>query len=146
MVSRRGFLVGGTAAASLLAVPACANAPAQSLRPALRPSGGRAATVPAVDAMVSKAKLGGKVVFAVADAETGDLLEGRDPQRGLPPASVVKALTAIYALNTLGPAHRFETRLIATGPIQNGVLSGDLVLAGGGDPLLDTNGLAEMAA
>jgi D-alanyl-D-alanine carboxypeptidase/D-alanyl-D-alanine-endopeptidase (penicillin-binding protein 4) len=146
MVSRRGFLVGGAAAASLLAVPACANAPAQSLRPALRPSGGRAATVPAVDAMVSKAQLGGKVVFAVADAETGALLEGRDPQRGLPPASVVKALTAIYALNTLGPAHRFETRLIATGPIQNGILSGDLVLAGGGDPLLDTNGLAEMAA
>ena len=146
MVSRRGFLAGGAAAVTLLAVPACANAPSQSLRPALRPAGGRAATVPAVDAMVSKAQLGGKVVFAVADAETGELMEVRDPQRGLPPASVVKALTAVYALDTLGPGHRFETRLIATGPIQNGILSGDLVLAGGGDPLLDTNALAEMAA
>lgn len=138
--------MGGAAAATLLAVPACANAPAQSLRPALRPAGGRAASLPAVDAIVNKAQLGGKVVFAVADAETGALLEVREPQRGLPPASVVKALTAIYALDTLGAGHRFETRLIATGPLENGILNGDLVLAGGGDPLLDTNGLSEMAA
>lgn len=146
MISRRGFLAGSAAVATLMGVPACANAPAQSLRPVLRPAGGRAATAPAVDALVSKAQLGGNVVFAVADAETGQLLEVREPLRGLPPASVVKALTAIYALDTLGPAHRFETRLIATGPVQNGILSGDLVLAGGGDPMLDTNALADMAA
>lgn len=146
MFSRRGFLAASAAAGTLLAVPACANAPAQSLRPALRPAGGRAASVPAVDALVSKAQLGGRVAFAVADAQTGALLEVRDPQRGLPPASVVKALTAVYALDSLGVQHRFDTRLIATGPVQNGVLSGDLVLAGGGDPLLDTDGLAEMAA
>jgi D-alanyl-D-alanine carboxypeptidase/D-alanyl-D-alanine-endopeptidase (penicillin-binding protein 4) len=146
MISRRGFLAGSAAATSLLAVPACANAPTQSLRPALRPAGGRAASVPAVEALVSQANLGGEVVFACADAQTGELLEVRQPQRGLPPASVVKALTAIYALDTLGPSHRFETRLIATGPVQNGILGGDLVLAGGGDPLLDTNALADMAA
>ncbi len=145
-VSRRGFLAGSVAALALTGLPACANAPSQSLRPALRPAGGLAATVPAADALVSKAQLGGEVVYALADADTGQMLEARQPQRGLPPASVVKALTAIYALDALGPSHRFETRLIATGPVQNGILSGDLVLAGGGDPMLDTNALAEMAA
>jgi serine-type D-Ala-D-Ala carboxypeptidase/endopeptidase (penicillin-binding protein 4) len=150
MISRRGFLAASAAAVTMLAVPACANAPERSLRPVPRPAGGavaaRSAAAPAAEALVSKAKLGGEVVFAVADAETGQMLEGRAPERGLPPASVVKALTAIYALDTLGPAHRFETRLIATGPVQNGILSGDLVLAGGGDPMLDTNALADMAA
>ena len=146
VVSRRGFLAGSVATLALTGLPACANAPAQSLRPVLRPAGGLAATVPGAEALVSKAQLGGEVVYALADAETGAMLEARQPQRGLPPASVVKALTAIYALDALGPAHRFETRLLATGPVQNGTLAGDLVLAGGGDPMLDTNGLADMAA
>lgn len=146
IISRRAFLTGSTAALGLVALPACANAPSQSLRPVVRPAGGRAATVPAVEALIAKARVGGEVGFAVADADTGTLLEVREPQRGLPPASVVKALTAAYALEHLGAAHRFETHLVATGPIQNGILTGDLVLAGGGDPTLDTNGLAEMAA
>ncbi|MFU8862515.1 MAG: D-alanyl-D-alanine carboxypeptidase/D-alanyl-D-alanine-endopeptidase [Rhodobacterales bacterium] len=146
IISRRAFLTGSAAALGLVALPACANAPEQSLRPVVRPAGGRAATVPAVEALIAKARVGGEVGFAVADASTGTLLEVREPQRGLPPASVVKALTAAYALEHLGSAHRFQTHLVATGPIQNGILSGDLVLAGGGDPTLDTNGLADMAA
>ncbi len=145
-LSRRGFLTGSAATLTLFAVPACANAPATSKRPVLRPAGGAAGTAPAVEGLIAKANLGGDVAFAVADAQTGALLEVREPQRGLPPASVVKALTAAYALDTLGPAHRFETWLIATAPLQNGILTGDLVLAGGGDPTLDTNALADMAA
>lgn len=146
VVSRRNFLTGSAALLGLTAVPACANAPSTSKRPVLRPVAGVAGTAPAVEGLITKAQLGGEVVFAVADAQTGTLLEVREPQRGLPPASVVKALTAAYALDTLGTAHRFETWLIATGPLQNGVLEGDLVLAGGGDPSLDTNALADMAS
>ncbi|MEO0821640.1 MAG: D-alanyl-D-alanine carboxypeptidase, partial [Pseudomonadota bacterium] len=54
--------------------------------------------------------------------------------------------TAAYALEHLGPSYRFETRLSATGPVEAGVLRGDLVLAGGGDPELDTDALAPLAA
>ena len=35
----------------------------------------------------------------------------------VPPASVNKAVTALYALESLGGGHRFATRLIATGPV-----------------------------
>ncbi|MGH1399595.1 MAG: D-alanyl-D-alanine carboxypeptidase, partial [Alphaproteobacteria bacterium] len=67
------------------------------------------------------------------------------PNKGLPPASVTKSVTALYALQHLGSAYRHVTRLIATGGIANGVLKGDLILAGGGDPHLDTDGLVELA-
>ncbi len=95
--------------------------------------------------LVAKAGLSGMTVFAVADVKSGEVLESMDGQTGLPPASVAKALTAMYAIETLGFQHRFVTRLVGTGSLQNGVLSGDLILVGGGDPTLDTNALADMA-
>ena len=148
-LSRRAFL--GTAL-SALAVPAWAGAPSVSLRPKARPGdfarsvATRGPTAPSTKALIAEAKLSGNVGFAVSDAKTGLILEEGDAALGLPPASVTKAVTALYGLNTLGPDHRFQTRLVATGPISGGILRGDLVLAGGGDPTLDTNALAEMAA
>lgn len=123
-----------------------AGAPTASLRPVARPAGGATRQPPASAALIERAKLSGQVGFAVAEAGTGRVLEAHDGQTGLPPASVTKALTALYALDTLGPDYRFTTRLIATGVLDNGVLRGDLILAGGGDPTLDTQALAGLAA
>jgi D-alanyl-D-alanine carboxypeptidase/D-alanyl-D-alanine-endopeptidase (penicillin-binding protein 4) len=53
----------------------------------------------------------------------------------LPAASVTKVATSLASLQTWDPDHQFETLISATGPIQNGVLQGDLVVQGGGDPL-----------
>jgi len=52
------------------------------------------------------------------------------------PASVIKLLTTYAALDALGPAYQWQTEAWATGPVENGVLSGDLVLRGTGDPSL----------
>jgi D-alanyl-D-alanine carboxypeptidase/D-alanyl-D-alanine-endopeptidase (penicillin-binding protein 4) len=52
----------------------------------------------------------------------------------LPAASVTKVATSLAALQTFGPDHQFITQIGATGPIQNGVLQGDLVIQGGEDP------------
>jgi D-alanyl-D-alanine carboxypeptidase/D-alanyl-D-alanine-endopeptidase (penicillin-binding protein 4) len=54
------------------------------------------------------------------------------------PASTMKVLTTFAALDMLGPAYTGVTRAYARGPIHNGVLEGDLVLVGGGDPFLTT--------
>lgn len=95
--------------------------------------------------LVQRAKLGGEVGFAVADARSGEILEARLGTTAMPPASTLKAVTAIYGLDRLGPTHRFKTQLLATGPIRNGKLEGHLVLVGGGDPTLDTDRLADLA-
>ncbi|MEC4814142.1 MAG: D-alanyl-D-alanine carboxypeptidase [Scytonema sp. PMC 1069.18] len=53
----------------------------------------------------------------------------------LPAASLTKIATSLVALKTLGSNHQFQTLVSATGPVQNGVLKGDLVITGGDDPL-----------
>ena len=143
-LTRRDFL--GSGLALLVAGPAAAGAPTASWRPVLRGEDLYKQTVPGAEALVAKAKLPGKVSFAVADAFSGEFLEGAEEEVAAPPASVAKALTALYALDALGPAHRFETRILATGGVVNGEVQGDLILAGGGDPTLDTDGLAQLAA
>lgn len=52
------------------------------------------------------------------------------------PASLIKLLTTLAALETLGPAHVWRTEALAATPIENGVLHGDLYLRGSGDPKL----------
>src|SRR5262245_23524372 len=54
------------------------------------------------------------------------------------PASTMKVLTTYAALELLGPAYTWSTRAYATGPVRNGVLEGDRVLVGGGDPYMPT--------
>src|SRR6056297_3938483 len=141
--TRRLFL---GAALSGMAGAALGGAPAISLRPVARPGGGAARLAPSAEALVAEAQLSGRVGYAVADAASGQVLEEGDGATGLPPASVTKAVTALYALDALGPGYRFETRLFATGVLEGGVLKGDLILAGGGDPTLDTDALAALAA
>ena len=52
------------------------------------------------------------------------------------PASTIKLLTTLAALEELGPAYVWETAVHVTGPVRDGRLEGDLVLVGGGDPFL----------
>ncbi|WP_299551412.1 D-alanyl-D-alanine carboxypeptidase/D-alanyl-D-alanine-endopeptidase [uncultured Tateyamaria sp.] len=142
-ISRRFFLAslaGSTATAGLAAPPTA------SLRPQARGGNHFKKAIADPQNIIAEAKLGGRVCYAVADARTGTKLEGDNAKVGTPPASVAKAVTALYALNTLGASHRFQTRIVATGGVSNGVVQGDLVLVGGGDPTLDTNALADLAA
>lgn len=148
-LSRRILLAG---LLSGVCVPAFAAAPTRSLRPRPRPKGGKVKLIknrherPALEQILREAKLSGKSSIVVADATTGEILESHSADTGLPPASVVKAITTLYALNILGGGYRFSTQVIGTGPVVNGVLKGDLMLVGGGDPYLDSDGLAAMAA
>ncbi|MCA8980396.1 MAG: D-alanyl-D-alanine carboxypeptidase/D-alanyl-D-alanine-endopeptidase [Planctomycetes bacterium] len=57
--------------------------------------------------------------------------------RSVRPASNMKLATSAAALVTLGGSWNFETRFEAGGPVENGVLRGDLIVRAGGDPLYD---------
>jgi D-alanyl-D-alanine carboxypeptidase/D-alanyl-D-alanine-endopeptidase (penicillin-binding protein 4) len=112
---------------------------------AIRPAWAAADPMP-LTAILERSRLGALTGFAVSDASTGQVLEAHQPDVDQPPASVVKILTALWALEVLGPGYRFPTQLIATGPVEGGVVRGDLVLAGSGDPVFDTDALGDMAA
>ena len=83
--------------------------------------------------------------YLLADAATGEVLESSAADQLFIPASVAKVPTTLAALEILGPTHRRSTDLLMTGNIAGGVLKGDLILRGGGDPLLTTDDLREMA-
>jgi len=149
LITRRGILAGLLAG---VAVPAFGEVIERSPRPRARgvpdrPSASGAAVRPVdSDGLIAAAKLGGAVAFVLADARTGAVLEAREADLPLPPASVVKAVSALYALDRLGAGHRFVTRVLATGPVAAGVVQGDVVLAGGGDPTLQTDQLGDLVA
>ncbi len=140
-MDRRHFLASVAALPSL----AWASPPSTAVRPVLRNTANlqRAALSSARLLDPALANITG---YAFFDATTGEMLDSYQPDLALPPASVSKAITAIYARHVLGQDYRFATRLFATGPLVEGVVQGDLFLVGGGDPALDTDELAELAA
>jgi D-alanyl-D-alanine carboxypeptidase/D-alanyl-D-alanine-endopeptidase (penicillin-binding protein 4) len=52
------------------------------------------------------------------------------------PASVMKLVTTIAALELLGPQYRWTTPVLATGRIDKGVIEGSLIVRGANDPAL----------
>jgi D-alanyl-D-alanine carboxypeptidase/D-alanyl-D-alanine-endopeptidase (penicillin-binding protein 4) len=56
------------------------------------------------------------------------------PSRPMSPASTMKLVTTFAALELLHPEYRWKTEAYADGKIEGGVLQGDLVLKGYGDP------------
>ncbi|MEI8163891.1 MAG: D-alanyl-D-alanine carboxypeptidase/D-alanyl-D-alanine-endopeptidase [Betaproteobacteria bacterium] len=62
----------------------------------------------------------------------------------LNPASTMKLVTTFAALDLLGPAYVWQTEAFAGGPLNEGVLTGDLHLRGGGDPRLTYDQFARL--
>lgn len=79
----------------------------------------------------------------VKSLESGRILYSRNPRTLLMPASNMKILTLSVAADTLGWDYRFTTILETAAPVEHGVLKGDLIVRGGGDPSINTrNGRA----
>jgi D-alanyl-D-alanine carboxypeptidase/D-alanyl-D-alanine-endopeptidase (penicillin-binding protein 4) len=76
------------------------------------------------------------VSFVIMDAATGRIVVSHGAEVPRSPASTLKVVTTFASLDTLGPAFTWQTRALIHGAIENGVLSGDLVLQGGGDPYM----------
>jgi serine-type D-Ala-D-Ala carboxypeptidase/endopeptidase (penicillin-binding protein 4) len=94
------------------------------------------ASIPAASSVTAqvepllKADGGGNFTGLVQDALTGQVLFDRGGSESRVPASNLKLLTAVAALRSLGPEHRFTTSVV------EGPEAGQVVLVGGGDVLL----------
>jgi D-alanyl-D-alanine carboxypeptidase/D-alanyl-D-alanine-endopeptidase (penicillin-binding protein 4) len=84
----------------------------------------------------------GVVVMQLSD---GNVLFEHNPQVPFNPASNTKMLTTAAAMTYLGPGYRYRTALYGPAPDEEGVVHGDVVLRGSGDPSLATKDLAQLA-
>jgi len=117
--------------------PPAAPAPAPAA-PAPAPPDRATLLAAALDPVLAGASLSrASVAFVVRSLDSGTTLYNRNGRTWLVPASTMKALTAVAAAERLGWGFRFETRLVAMGPVVNGVLDGDLVVVGTGDPTIN---------
>ncbi len=88
-----------------------------------------------VDAILAAPALArGTWGVAVRSLRTGDTLYSINAGKLLMPASNMKIVTLAAAAARLGWDFTYRTTLYASGPIRNGVLEGDLVVVGSGDP------------
>jgi len=78
------------------------------------------------------------VSIMVTDSK-GKTIASWNPDMPLLTASTMKTITTGTALNLLGKEFRFSTKIGYTGDVKNGVLYGDLVIIGGGDPTLGSS-------
>lgn len=76
------------------------------------------------------------VAVLVQPVELAEPVLAHRAAHAMNPASVMKLLTSTAALDQLGPAYTWKTDVWAAGDIQNGTLTGDLVIKGYGDPTL----------
>ena len=133
---RRPARAAAPALAFLLAALAPASAGAQ--RPATTPGGGVApgtSLARRVNAIVDRAPLDrAHWGIVVQDARTAEVLYERNADRLFIPASNLKLVVATAAAHLLPADFRLRTSLYATGPLEDGVVRGDLVLYGRGDP------------
>ena len=84
-------------------------------------------------------RLGDDLAGLVVDAETGQQIWARTPTERQLPASTVKIITAVNALEIFGPTHRFTTRVVT------GATPRRVVLVGSGDPSLSRADLGRLA-
>jgi serine-type D-Ala-D-Ala carboxypeptidase/endopeptidase (penicillin-binding protein 4) len=70
----------------------------------------------------------------VVDPEQGDTIYAHHADKLFLPASNQKLLTGAAALSVLGGGYRFQTTVATNGLVRRGVLQGDLLVSGDGDP------------
>ena len=79
------------------------------------------------------------VGIIVYDLTADSILYKVNERQAMRPASTMKLVTAITALDRLGGSYQFRTQLYYTGTIENHTLNGDLYCVGGFDPAFNND-------
>ena len=104
----------------------------------------RAALKHAIDSMLAAPDTrGARFGVLVVDAERGDTLYSHDAGMLFVPASNMKIITSAVALDVLGADFRFATPIAARGELHSGILDGDLLVIGRGDPSVSDNTMGD---
>lgn len=80
-----------------------------------------------------------QVGLMVYDLTADSAIYCHNERQLLRPASTMKVVTAIAAIDRLGGSFQFKTTLSYTGAIEDGVLNGDVYLVGGFDPRFNSD-------
>lgn len=80
-----------------------------------------------------------QVALMVYDLTADSAIYCHNERQLLRPASTMKVVTAIVAIDRLGGSFQFKTTLSYTGAIEDGVLNGDVYLVGGFDPRFNSD-------
>lgn len=92
---------------------------------------------PAVSEVLTRAQVPlENVSVVVKELGAKDAAFSLNADKAMNPASVSKLLTTYAGLELLGPAYTWKTEVLIAGTMQRGMLTGDLVLKGYGDPKL----------
>jgi len=86
------------------------------------------ATLINVFATLAVAQAAPRTGYILIDANSGEQLAAKNVNTAFMPASTMKLVTMLSALDHLGPEHRFETSLYYTGNLKDTVLEGVLAL------------------
>lgn len=78
----------------------------------------------------------GSISLYVINTKTGKTILDANSQTGLAPASTLKVVTSATAYALLGRDYTYKTELSYNGKIENGILDGDIIIKGSGDPSL----------
>jgi serine-type D-Ala-D-Ala carboxypeptidase/endopeptidase (penicillin-binding protein 4) len=79
---------------------------------------------------------GSRFSVLVQSLITGDVIDSKNPDLLMTPASTLKVASTSWALEVLGGDYRFSTGFYIDGVIEKGTLKGDLIIKGGGDGTL----------
>lgn len=124
-----------TPAATFAAVPL-----ARPLAPSIDPTIAESRIAAKIAKRLHNPRLGQDVAVVVMDATDNRVLVATQSDKAMLPASNMKIVTATTALAALGADTAFRTRVVA------GPNPGELVIVGGGDPMLSTKNIKALAA
>jgi len=141
------FLLRGTVLFISLLIPLWISAPVSEARAVEAAPSEASSMVKRLDRLIAREPLAeGTVGMLVVRASDGATVYSRGADRAMIPASNQKILTSVATLSRFGPSHRFTTRIWSNAEPDTNGLVGQLLVEGGGDPVMNSEDWWRLAA